>query len=91
MDRRRFLLTSLAGALAAPLAAEAQPAGRVIKIGILSTVNPRTTTFFEAMVQRRHELGAADQVRTHRQSEDRQGARPHDPAFAAASGGPGHR
>jgi hypothetical protein len=57
MDRRRFLLTSLAGALAAPLAAEAQPAGRVIKIGILSTVNPRTTTFFEAMVQRLRELG----------------------------------
>ena len=26
MDRRRFLLTSLAGALAAPLAAEAQQA-----------------------------------------------------------------
>jgi hypothetical protein len=26
MDRRRFLLTSLAGALAAPLAAEAQTA-----------------------------------------------------------------
>jgi hypothetical protein len=28
MDRRRFLLTSLAGALAAPLAAEAQRAGK---------------------------------------------------------------
>ena len=33
MDRRRFLLTSLAGALAAPLAAEAQPAGKVYRIG----------------------------------------------------------
>src|SRR5262245_25676222 len=29
MDRRRFLLTSLAGVLAAPLAAEAQTAGRI--------------------------------------------------------------
>jgi putative ABC transport system substrate-binding protein len=29
MDRRRFLLTSLVGALAAPLAAEAQSASRV--------------------------------------------------------------
>ena len=28
MDRRRFLLTSLAGALAAPLAAEAQPTAK---------------------------------------------------------------
>ena len=35
MDRRRFLLTSLAGALAAPLAAEAQPAGKVWRIGLL--------------------------------------------------------
>jgi hypothetical protein len=35
MDRRRFLLTSLAGALAAPLAAGAQQAGRVARVGIL--------------------------------------------------------
>jgi hypothetical protein len=31
MDRRRFLLTSLAGALAAPLAAEAQQAEKVYR------------------------------------------------------------
>src|SRR4030095_13962675 len=30
MDRRRFLLTSLAGAVAGPLAAKAQPAGKTI-------------------------------------------------------------
>ena len=37
MDRRRFLLSSLVGALAAPLAAEAQqPAGKVYRIGLLS-------------------------------------------------------
>jgi putative ABC transport system substrate-binding protein len=36
MDRRRFLLTSLGGVLAAPLAAEAQPAGKVARVGILS-------------------------------------------------------
>jgi putative ABC transport system substrate-binding protein len=35
MDRRRFLLTSLAGALAAPCAAGAQPAGKVWRIGFL--------------------------------------------------------
>jgi putative ABC transport system substrate-binding protein len=35
MDRRRFLLTSLAGAVAAPLAAEGQ-AGKVARVGILS-------------------------------------------------------
>ena len=35
MDRRRFLLTSLAGAVAAPLAAEAQQAGKVYRVGVL--------------------------------------------------------
>src|SRR5262245_35548794 len=37
MDRRRFLLMSLAGALAAPLAAEAQKGGKVWRIGLLET------------------------------------------------------
>jgi putative ABC transport system substrate-binding protein len=35
MDRRRFLLTSVAGALAAPLVASAQQAGKVHRIGFL--------------------------------------------------------
>jgi putative tryptophan/tyrosine transport system substrate-binding protein len=37
VDRRRFLLTSLAGALAAPLAARAQQVGKRAKIGFLVT------------------------------------------------------
>jgi putative ABC transport system substrate-binding protein len=37
MDRRRFPLTSLAGALAAPLAAQAQQAGKVWRIGYLTS------------------------------------------------------
>jgi putative tryptophan/tyrosine transport system substrate-binding protein len=36
MDRRSFLLTSVAGALAAPLGVEAQQAGKVYRLGILS-------------------------------------------------------
>ena len=36
MDRRRFLLVSLASAFAVPLAVEAQPAGKVIRIGLLT-------------------------------------------------------
>ena len=36
MDRRRFLLTSLAGAVAAPVAVEAQQSGKTMRIGILS-------------------------------------------------------
>jgi putative ABC transport system substrate-binding protein len=40
VDRRRFLLSSLAGALATPLAAEAQQAGKVYRIGLLSVGSP---------------------------------------------------
>jgi putative ABC transport system substrate-binding protein len=39
MDRRRFLLTSLAGGFAAPLAAGAQPTGKVWRVGILGNEN----------------------------------------------------
>jgi hypothetical protein len=35
MDCRRFLVTTLAGALAAPLAVEAQQAVKVYRIGML--------------------------------------------------------
>ena len=40
MDRRRFLLTWLAGALSAAFAAEAQPAGRIPRVGVLYGGNP---------------------------------------------------
>jgi hypothetical protein len=47
MDRRRLLLTSLAGAFAAPLAVEAQPASKVYRIGFLGAAllrgMPRTS------------------------------------------------
>jgi putative ABC transport system substrate-binding protein len=36
VDRRRFLLSTLAGALAAPLAIEAQQAGKVYRVGLLT-------------------------------------------------------
>jgi putative tryptophan/tyrosine transport system substrate-binding protein len=44
MDRCRFLITSLAGAVAGPLAGEAQPAGKVYRIGMLE----RTSTTINA-------------------------------------------
>jgi hypothetical protein len=40
MDRRRFLLASLAGALAAPLAVEAQQAGKVPRVALFTTKMP---------------------------------------------------
>jgi hypothetical protein len=44
MDRRRFLLTSLAGALAAPPAAEAQPGAKVHRLGLLTPAAPQWDT-----------------------------------------------
>ena len=41
VDRRRFLLISLAGVLAGPLAGEAQQAGKVYRIGVLGNENNR--------------------------------------------------
>ena len=50
MDRRHFLLTSLAGVLAAPLVAAPQQAGKVWRIGWLA-INPFTSRPSEAFLQ----------------------------------------
>jgi putative ABC transport system substrate-binding protein len=58
MNRRRFLLTSLAGALAATLAAEAQQAGKVWRIGfILTAAENETGYLFKALDEGLRELG----------------------------------
>ena len=54
MDRRRFLVISLAGTLAAPLAAEAQPATKLWRIGFVSVTHQPTE---ETLFQRLGELG----------------------------------
>ena len=52
MDRRRFLLTTLAGVFAAPLATEAQPAGKVYRLGFLQPqANTRDVNFREVFSQ----------------------------------------
>src|SRR5215510_13283041 len=48
MDRRRFLLTSLAGILAASLAAEAQQAAKIPRIGVLHPGHSSTSSHFAA-------------------------------------------
>jgi len=58
MNRRRFLLTSLAGALAAPLGAEAQSAGKVWRIAYLSlSPDEESSPSMKALKQRLMELG----------------------------------
>ncbi len=56
MDRRGFLLTSLAGAFIAPLAAEAQQAGKGPRIGLLSSLDAPTPNH-AAFVEKLRELG----------------------------------
>ena len=56
MDRRRFLLTSLAGALAAPLIADAQTAGKVRIIGFLGPP-PSAGGLVQAFERGLHDLG----------------------------------
>jgi len=60
MDRRHFLLTSLAGVVAAPLAVEAQQAAKVFRVGYLSPGSPSDQARqhrFEAFRQGLRELG----------------------------------
>jgi hypothetical protein len=45
MDRRRFLLTSLAGAVATPLAAETQQGGRLYSVGALTSAAGPSPTY----------------------------------------------
>jgi len=59
MDRRRFLLTSLAGVLAAPRAAGAQQAGKVWRIGylLLAPLAENPSAERQAFLQGLRELG----------------------------------
>src|SRR2546427_10074949 len=59
MDRRRFLLTLLVGVLAAELAAEAQQAGKVWRIGLLeyASPDPARLAWWRAFQDRLRELG----------------------------------
>jgi putative ABC transport system substrate-binding protein len=51
------LAVALLALLAAPLSADAQPVGKVFRIGILSTANPRAVPLWLAFEQRLRELG----------------------------------
>ena len=58
MDRRRFLLTSLSGALAAPLGVAAQQGGRVWRLGFVEAGSALVNRhFLDAFRQGMGELG----------------------------------
>jgi len=58
VDRRGFLLTSLAGALAVPLSVEAPQADKIARIGVIPSGSPSTSAAsVDAFRQRLRELG----------------------------------
>src|SRR5262245_35952119 len=57
IDRRTFLNTIGVAVLATPLAAEAQPARKVWRIGILVSANPR---LYDGLVEELRKLGYLD-------------------------------
>jgi putative ABC transport system substrate-binding protein len=57
MDRRRFLLTSLAGVLPVPLAVQAQQTGKVYRIGLVFSALPPTFPNQWPFYERMRELG----------------------------------
>src|SRR5262249_43244500 len=57
MDRRRFLFASLAGTLAAPLAAEAQEARKVARIGYLEIEISSGDSGLQAFLEQLRDLG----------------------------------
>jgi putative ABC transport system substrate-binding protein len=80
MDRRRFLLISLAGALAAPLAVEAQqPPGKVHRIGLITS----TVHFTHAFRQGLRELGYVEGQNITIEQRSTQGQSARFPEFVA--------
>jgi putative ABC transport system substrate-binding protein len=56
--RRREFITLLGGVAAAwPVVARGQQSGRIARIGILSTANPRSSSFYQSFEQRLRDLG----------------------------------
>src|SRR5436309_11747000 len=60
LNRRRFLATVSMSLLATPIAAQSQQAGKLYRVGILSTGNARPAAIFQAFEQRLRDLGYVD-------------------------------
>src|SRR5262245_66356012 len=83
MDRRHFLLTSVAGVLAAPLAAVAQQAAKVARIGYLSESLAATPHIQEAFLQGLRDLGYVEGRNVVIEYRDAEGKFERLPALAA--------
>ena len=83
MDRRRFLLTSLAGGLAVPLMAEAQQAAKVPRIGFLALNLAPNPHLHEAFRQGLRDLGYVEGRNLEIEYRDAEGKLERLPALAA--------
>jgi putative ABC transport system substrate-binding protein len=81
VDRRAFIGTVAGGLLAAPLAAEAQPAGKVWRIGLISVTHRRTEDVF---FQQLRELGYVEGQNLVVERRYSEGQAERFPEFAAA-------
>src|SRR5512133_14340 len=55
--KRRDFITLIGGAGAWPFAARAQNSGKIVRVGMLATANPRSASFVQAFEQKLRELG----------------------------------
>jgi len=83
VDRRRFLVTSLAGALARPLAVEAQQAAKVARIGYLNPNLAAAPHAREAFLQGLRDLGYVEGRNLVIEYRDAEGKPERLPALAA--------
>jgi putative tryptophan/tyrosine transport system substrate-binding protein len=83
VDRRRFLLTSLAGVLAAPRAVEAQQTGKIARIGYLGLHRAAAPHLGEAFLQGLRDLGYVEGRNVVIEYRDAEGKSERLPALAA--------
>src|SRR5258708_40263172 len=57
MRRREFITLLGSAGVTWPVAARAQTPPKMLRVGVVSLVNPRTATFWVAFDRRMHELG----------------------------------
>ena len=57
MKRREFITLLGGAAVAWPLVARAQNSGKIVRVGMLATANPRSASFVQAFEQKLRELG----------------------------------
>src|SRR6266850_1235318 len=83
MHRRRFLLTSLAGAFVPLLAAEGQSTSKILRVGLLSGGAARSSLAYSAFEETLRSLGYVDGTTMHFAFRNAEGRSERLPGLAA--------